>query len=54
MLTHIFVCCGEEEGGGMGAPGGYFSDIVDSLTGGGTSYHTGYRDAGVKNSTRGI
>ena len=54
MLTHIFVCCGEEEGGGMWAPGGYFSDIVDSLTGGGTSYHTGYRDAGVKNSTRGI
>ena len=41
-------------GGGMWAPGGYFSDIVDSLTGGGTSYHTGYRDAGVKNSTQGI
>ena len=31
----------------MWAPGGYFSDIVDSLTGGGTSYHTGYRDAGT-------
>ena len=57
MLTHIFVCCGEEgRGGGRGEVdfGGYFSDIVNSLTGGNTSYHTGYRDAGVKNSTQGI
>ena len=51
---YICVLWGGGEGGGGLDFWGYFSDIVNSLTGGNTSYHTGYRDAGVKNSTRGI